>query len=196
LRRFHQPDNPQGSPNSRGRNLMVRQGSGFFISDDGYAVTNSHVVEDTKTAEITTDAGKTYSAKVVGNDSRTDIALIKVEGTGFPFVKFAEASPRVGDVVLAIGNPFGLGGTVAAGIVSARGRDIGDGPYEDFIQIDASVNKGSSGALPPLPAPIRRAYLLAARLPQKRSSTDGSTRRLRQSPASRVRAFGAPEHDP
>jgi serine protease Do len=145
LRSFGRPANPHRSPNPPSRQLMTRQGSGFFISTDGYVVTNGHVVENTKTAEITTDGGKTYSAKVIGLDSRTDIALIKVEGTGFPFVKFAETSPRVGDLVLAIGNPFGLGGTVTAGIVSARGRDIGDGPYEDFIQIDAPVNRGNSG---------------------------------------------------
>jgi serine protease Do len=142
---FGQPDNLHHSPNPPSRQLMTRQGSGFFISADGYAVTNSHVVENAKTAEITTDGGKTYSAKVIGSDSRIDIALIKLEGIGFPFVKFAETSPRVGDLVLAIGNPFGLGGTVTAGIVSARGRDIGDGQYEDFIQIDASVNRGNSG---------------------------------------------------
>jgi serine protease Do len=143
--RFRQSDNPHRSPNPPSRRLMTRQGSGFFISADGYVVTNGHVVENANTAEITTDGGKIYSAKVIGIDSRTDIALIKVEGTGLPFVKFAETSPRVGDLVLAIGNPFGLGGTVTAGIVSARGRDIGDGPYEDFIQIDASVNRGNSG---------------------------------------------------
>jgi serine protease Do len=91
------------------------------------------------------DDGKAYSAKVIGTDPRTDIALIKVDGgSDFPFVKLAEKSPRIGDWVVAVGNPFGLGGTVTAGIVSARGRDIGAGPY-DVIQIDASVNKGNSG---------------------------------------------------
>jgi serine protease Do len=145
FQRFGKPDNRRRSQNPHSRDLVTRQGSGFFISADGYAVTNGHVVENTKTAEITTDGGKTYSAKVVGSDSRTDIAVIKVEGSGFPFVKFAEASPRVGDLVLAIGNPFGLGGTVTAGIVSAQGRDIGDEPYENFLQIDASVNRGNSG---------------------------------------------------
>ena len=121
------------------------QGSGFFISADGYAVTNNHVVENAEKVEVTTDDGKTYSAKVIGTDPRTDLALIKVDGTDFPFVKFADGEPRIGDWVLAVGNPFGLGGTVTAGIVSARGRDIGAGPYDDFIQIDAPVNKGNSG---------------------------------------------------
>jgi serine protease Do len=110
------------------------------------AVTNNHVVEKAQTVEITTDDGKIYGAKVIGADPRTDIALIKVDGRNdFAHVTFADKAPRIGDLVLAVGNPFGLGGTVTAGIVSARGRDIGAGPYDDFIQIDASVNKGNSG---------------------------------------------------
>ncbi len=92
-----------------------------------------------------TDDGKTYSAKVIGTDPRTDLALIKVDGNNFPHAKLAEKAPRVGDWVLAVGNPFGLSSTVTAGIVSARGRDIGAGPYDDFLQIDAPVNKGNSG---------------------------------------------------
>ena len=84
-------------------------------------------------------------AKVVGTDPRTDLALLKVEGTEFPFVRLAPQKARVGDWVLAIGNPFGLGGTVTAGIVSAQRRDIGGGPYDDYIQIDAPVNRGNSG---------------------------------------------------
>jgi serine protease Do len=102
-------------------------------------------VQNAENVQVTTDDGKTYNAKVIGSDSRTDLALIKVEGDNFPFVKLTDNSPRVGDWVLAVGNPFGLGGTVTAGIVSARGRDIGAGPYDDFIQIDAPVNKGNSG---------------------------------------------------
>jgi serine protease Do len=102
-------------------------------------------VQNAENVQVTTDDGKSYSAKVIGTDSRTDLALIKVDGDNFPFVKLADNSPRVGDWVLAVGNPFGLGGTVTAGIVSARGRDIGAGPYDDFIQIDAPVNKGNSG---------------------------------------------------
>jgi serine protease Do len=95
---------------------------------------------------VTTDDGKVYKAKVIGTDARTDIALIKVEGgSNFPFAKLSEGKPRIGDWVLAVGNPFGLGGTVTAGIVSASGRDIGNGPYDDFLQIDAPVNKGNSG---------------------------------------------------
>jgi serine protease Do len=129
-----------------GRNLVTGQGSGFFISADGFAVTNNHVVDKAETVEVATDDGKTYSAKVIGTDPRTDIALIKVDGRNdFPHVRFAEKPPRIGDWVLAVGNPFGLGGTVTAGIVSARGRDIGAGPYDDFIQIDAPVNRGNSG---------------------------------------------------
>ena len=96
--------------------------------------------------EVTIDSGKTYQAKVIGTDPQTDLALIKVSApTDFPCVRLAADLPRIGDWVLAVGNPFGLGGTVTAGIVSARGRDIGAGPYEDFIQIDAPVNKGNSG---------------------------------------------------
>ena len=89
---------------------------------------------------------KCYDAKVIGTDPKTDLALLKVKEEGtFPFVTFASQSPRVGDWVIAVGNPFGLGGTVTAGIVSARGRDIGSGPYDDFLQIDAPVNHGNSG---------------------------------------------------
>jgi serine protease Do len=148
FRRFGMPElNPDERGNSAPRNRLVTgQGSGFFITADGYAVTNNHVVDKADTVEITTDDGKTYAAKVIGTDPRTDLALIKVEGrSDFPFVKLADKAPRIGDWVLAVGNPFGLGGTVTAGIVSARGRDIGAGPYDDFIQIDAPVNKGNSG---------------------------------------------------
>jgi serine protease Do len=149
FRRFGMPDVPNGSegmPRGRGRNIITGQGSGFFISADGYAVTNNHVVDHAKTVQVTTDDGAIYKAKVVGTDSKTDLALIKVESDkSFPFVKFADRDPRVGDWVVAVGNPFGLGGTVTAGIVSARGRDIGSGPYDDYIQIDAPINKGNSG---------------------------------------------------
>lgn len=148
FRRFGGPDGMPGrGPRGGGRGGVVTgQGSGFFISADGFAVTNNHVVDGADTVEVTTDDGKNYSAKVIGTDPRTDVALIKVEGrTDFPFAKLSDGQPRIGDWVLAVGNPFGLGGTVTAGIVSARGRDIGNGPYDDFIQIDAPVNKGNSG---------------------------------------------------
>jgi serine protease Do len=149
FKRFGGPDGlppgMRGGPRS-GRGAVTGQGSGFFITPDGYAVTNNHVVDGADKVEVTTDDGKTYSAKVIGTDPRTDVALIKVAGrTDFPFAKLSEAKPRIGDWVLAVGNPFGLGGTVTAGIVSASGRDIGNGPYDDFIQIDAPVNKGNSG---------------------------------------------------
>jgi serine protease Do len=137
---------PDGMPgNPRGRRFGTSQGSGFIISSDGYAVTNNHVVEKGASVEVITDDGKSYEAKVIGSDPRTDLALIKIDGANFPYVKLADETPRIGDWVLAVGNPFGLGGTVTAGIVSARGRDIGAGPYDDFLQIDAPVNKGNSG---------------------------------------------------
>ncbi len=141
FRRFGMPNNGEGG----GHQVITGQGSGFFITADGYAVTNNHVVQNVENVQVTTDDGKTHSAKVIGTDPRTDLALIKVDGKDFPYVKLADGAPRVGDWVLAVGNPFGLGGTVTAGIVSARGRDIGAGPYDDFIQIDAPVNKGNSG---------------------------------------------------
>ena len=146
FKRFGMPEGMPNVPNSpRGGRQGSAQGSGFLISADGYAVTNNHVVEKASTVEVATDDGQTYSAKVIGTDPRTDLALIKLEGDNFPFVRLAETAPRIGDWVLAVGNPFGLGGTVTAGIVSARGRDIGAGPYDDFLQIDAPVNKGNSG---------------------------------------------------
>ena len=128
------------------RHTIVGEGSGFFISADGYAVTNNHVVDHAKSVQVTTDDGTLYTAKVIGTDPKTDLAVIKVDGKNdFPYVKFAEHQPKVGDWVIAVGNPFGLGGTVTAGIVSARGRDIGAGPYDDYVQIDAPINKGNSG---------------------------------------------------
>jgi serine protease Do len=143
FKRFGMPEGGQHAP--RGRQFGQAQGSGFFISADGFAVTNNHVVEKATSVEISTDDGKIHTAKVIGTDPRTDLALIKVDGSNFPYVKLADTAPRIGDWVLAVGNPFGLGGTVTAGIVSARGRDIGAGPYDDFLQIDAPVNKGNSG---------------------------------------------------
>src|SRR6202795_5411944 len=125
---------------------ITGEGSGFFISADGYAVTNNHVVDRAQSVQVTTDDGTIYTAKVVGTDPKTDLALIKVDGkSNLPYVNFASTPPKVGDWVVAVGNPFGLGGTVTAGIVSARGRDIGAGPYDDYVQIDAPINKGNSG---------------------------------------------------
>jgi len=135
---------PRGRPERRfGRQS---QGSGFIVSADGTVVTNNHVVDKGDSVEVVLDDGRTLEAKVVGTDPKTDLAVLKIteEGT-FPFVTFASTTPRIGDWVVAIGNPFGLGGTVTAGIVSARGRDIGSGPYDDYIQIDAPVNRGNSG---------------------------------------------------
>jgi serine protease Do len=121
-------------------------GSGFIISADGYAVTNNHVVQDAEEVTVKTKDGDEMKAKVIGTDPKTDLALIKIQSDKkFQFVNFAQSEARVGDWVMAVGNPFGLGGTVTTGIVSARGRDIGSGPYDDFIQIDASINKGNSG---------------------------------------------------
>jgi serine protease Do len=130
---------PPGSPDH-----ATSLGSGFFIQKDGYAVTTNHVIEHTSSIEISADDGKVYPARLVGSDPKTDLALIKVDGGGeFPAVRFADKTPRVGEWVLAIGNPFGLGGTVTAGIVSGRARDIGVG--DDFLQIDAPINQGNSG---------------------------------------------------
>ena len=130
----------------RQNQIITGLGSGFFISPDGYAVTNNHVVDHAKSVQITTNDGKTYTAKVIGTDPKTDIALIKVGGRDdFPYVTFASKPPRVGDWVVAVGNPYGLGGTVTAGIVSAEGRELSSSPYDDYIQIDAPINKGNSG---------------------------------------------------
>jgi len=133
-----------GGDQPQQRRAVTGEGSGFFISADGFAVTNNHVVDHAKTVTVTTDDGKVHTASVVGTDPRSDLALIKVEGAGFPFVKFADQAPRIGEWAVAVGNPFGLGGTVTAGIVSATGRDIGRGA-DDYIQIDAPINRGNSG---------------------------------------------------
>jgi len=131
------PDRPRPSRSA---------GSGFLISADGYVVTNNHVVENAERIEVTMgEDQQTYDARLIGTDARTDIALVKIEGNGdFPHLEFTDTPARVGDWVLAVGNPFGLGGSVSAGIVSARGRDIGSSPY-DYLQVDAAINKGNSG---------------------------------------------------
>jgi serine protease Do len=139
------PNGSGGAPQAK-HPMMMGEGSGFFVSADGYIVTNNHVVQKAKTVTVTTQDGKTLDAKVVGTDPKTDLALIKVNETGdYPFVGFSKEAPRIGDWVVAIGNPYGLGGTVTAGIISAEGRDIGDGPYDRFLQIDAPINRGNSG---------------------------------------------------
>ncbi|MGV8935989.1 MAG: Do family serine endopeptidase [Allorhizobium sp.] len=135
-------------PQAKGKLRPTSQGSGFFISEDGYLVTNNHVVDDGSAFTVLMDDGTELDAKLIGKDSRTDLAVLKVDEPKrkFTYVQFAdENATRVGDWVVAVGNPFGLGGTVTAGIVSARGRDIGSGPYDDYIQIDAAVNRGNSG---------------------------------------------------
>jgi serine protease Do len=126
---------------------MQSLGSGFIIDPAGYVVTNNHVIEGADEITVTLQDNTTLKATVIGHDDRTDLALLKVQSdTPLPAVKFGNSdASRVGDWVLAIGNPFGLGGSVTAGIVSARGRDIQQGPYDDFIQTDAAINKGNSG---------------------------------------------------
>ncbi len=140
-----------GQPPSKGRGGQPRlpsqqsSGSGFFISGDGYIVTNNHVVENAKEIKVVLKDERELDAVVVGRDEGTDLAVLKVKGTGFPFVNFENAAkPRVGDWVITVGNPFGLGGTATAGIISAYGRDIGE-TFVDFIQIDAPINRGNSG---------------------------------------------------
>ena len=126
---------------------VVSQGSGFIISPKGRVVTNFHVVKNAVEVTVTTEDGAEYKAKVIGSDEKTDVALLEIKDAkaDFPTVAFATAEVRPGDWVLAVGNPFGLGGSVTAGIVSARGREIGAGPYDDFLQIDAPINRGNSG---------------------------------------------------
>ena len=122
-------------------------GSGFVISADGYVVTNNHVVEKASKIEVVMQDGERYTAEVKGLDPKTDLALLKVEtDKSLPFVELGDSdSARVGEWVVAVGNPFGLDGTVTVGVVSARGRDINSGPYDDYLQIDAPINRGNSG---------------------------------------------------
>jgi serine protease Do len=151
------PQFPPGSPfedffKNFGDNDRKRRasslGSGFIIDDSGIVVTNFHVIENAEEITVTLSDETALTATVLGQDQKTDIAVLKIDpgDTALTAVPFGDSdSLRVGDWVLAIGNPFGLGGTVTAGIVSARGRDIGNGPYDDFIQTDASINRGNSG---------------------------------------------------
>ncbi len=147
MRRFFErffgevPDAPRGPQRAHG------EGSGFIIDPNGLVVTNAHVAGGADKVEVTMQDGTKYPATVKGVDEKTDLALLEIKtGKMLPYVEFGDSSAvRVGDKVLAIGNPFGLGGTVTAGIVSATGREIGQGPYEDFLQVDAPINRGNSG---------------------------------------------------
>jgi len=132
---FHMPGPAEG------------QGSGFIVDADGHVVTNNHVISNAAHVEVVLNDGRRYPARVKGRDAKTDLALLKIDAEApLPFVVLGDsASTRVGDWVLAVGNPFGLGGSVSAGIVSARGRDINSGPYDDYLQIDAPINRGNSG---------------------------------------------------
>ncbi len=121
-------------------------GSGFVIRADGYIVTNHHLVDAASNIKVRLPDGREFPAKVVGRDEKTDLALLKIEATGLPVLAFGDSDKlEVGEPIMAIGNPFGLEGTVTTGIVSAKGRVIGEGPYDDFIQTDASINPGNSG---------------------------------------------------
>jgi serine protease Do len=141
---FGGPGGPNGGPEQAPRHFMAA-GSGFVISADGYVVTNNHVVEDATKVTVVFDDGTEQVAKIVGTDERTDLAVLKIEGTDLPFVNFETEASRVGDWVVAVGNPFGLGGTVTVGVISGSGRNIGGSNYGDFLQIDAAVNTGNSG---------------------------------------------------
>jgi serine protease Do len=121
-------------------------GSGFLIREDGYIVTNNHVVDEATEITVKLSDGRQFPAKIVGRDAKTDLALLKINATNLPVLPFGESEKlQVGEPVMAIGNPFGLEGTVTTGIVSAKGRVIGEGPYDNFIQTDASINPGNSG---------------------------------------------------
>jgi serine protease Do len=145
LRRFFEQ---QGRPFPRQqREHTVALGSGFIIDPTGYVVTNNHVVQNADKITVTFQDSSEHTAKVIGRDNKTDLALLKVDAPKpLPYVSWGSSdAEQVGDWVLAVGNPFGLGGSVSPGFISARGRDIHAGPYDDFLQIDASINRGNSG---------------------------------------------------
>jgi serine protease Do len=147
MREFFGRGFPGGEAPGRTPRRNVRGlGSGFVINADGYVLTNNHVVDGASEIRVKFADGRELPAKVVGGDAKTDLALLKVEATGLPVIPLgASAKIEVGEPVMAIGNPFGLAQTVTTGIVSATGRAIGAGPYDDFIQTDASINPGNSG---------------------------------------------------
>lgn len=142
FRRHNQTPQQGGKPQK-----VTGLGSGFVIDASGYVVTNNHVVGKSDDIMVTMQTGEKYKARLVGRDEKTDLALLKVDaGKPLPAVAWGDSDKsRVGDWVLAVGNPFGLGGTVTAGIISARGRDIQSGPYDDYLQLDAAINRGNSG---------------------------------------------------
>lgn len=143
-----QGDSNQGDGQQAQRQPMMHGvGSGFIIDPKGYIVTNNHVVEGATSVKVTLEDGRSFDAKVIGTDPVTDVAVIKVDSPdALPAVAFGSSKAiRVGDDVMAVGNPFGLGGTVTHGIISAKARDIGSGTYDDFLQTDAAINKGNSG---------------------------------------------------
>jgi serine protease Do len=145
LRRFFEQ---QGRPMPRqGQEHSVALGSGFIIDPSGYIVTNNHVVQNADKVTVIFQDNSEHPAKIIGRDAKTDLALLKIEAPKpLPYVSWGNSdNEQVGDWVLAVGNPFGLGGSVSPGFVSARGRDIHAGPYDDFLQIDASINRGNSG---------------------------------------------------
>ncbi len=143
LRRFWD----QQQPNRAQRQPARALGSGFVIDAGGYIATNNHVVNEADEITVTLNDGRQFKAKLVGSDRTTDLALLKLEGAGqLPAVRFGDsAKTRVGDWVMAVGNPFNLGGTVTVGVLSARNRDLRSGPYDDYLQIDAPINRGNSG---------------------------------------------------
>jgi serine protease Do len=136
---------PRGNSQAPAPRQFMAAGSGFVISADGYVVTNNHVVADATKVTVVFEDGTEQVAEIVGTDERTDLAVLKIQGTDLPFVNFETESSRVGDWVVAVGNPFGLGGTVTVGVISGSGRNIGGSNYGDFLQIDAAVNTGNSG---------------------------------------------------
>ncbi|MGI9508080.1 MAG: Do family serine endopeptidase [Geminicoccaceae bacterium] len=142
---FDRERSPEQAPQTRRTSSL---GSGFVVDSEGYVVTNNHVIAEADEIQVVFSDEKSYEAELIGKDSKTDLALLKIKDSNgpFPAVEFANSDTvRVGDWMIAIGNPFGLGNTVTAGIISARSRDIRAGPYDDFLQVDAPINRGNSG---------------------------------------------------